>query len=163
METALLETATPPAATPLQIAGAVCFGALIGWYVYYINRHRRDDVQLSDLVTLLGVIGGTAVLALFPARSDLFGAYGIGLAGGFFGYFLVLVFLVGVSRNFTADWFLDGRRKRPERPFYIPTREEQGERVPGAMGHGPEDRKPDTTGPQAEQGSATGPRGGHTA
>lgn len=158
-----MDIASPQTATNLQIAGAGCFGALIGWYVYYINRHRRDDVQMSDLVTLIGVIGGTAVLALFPARTDLFGAYGIGLAAGFFGYFLVLVFLVGVSRNFTADWFLDGRRKRPVDPFYIPTREEQAGQVPGAMGHGPDDRKPDTSGPQGEQGSATGPRGGHTA
>lgn len=81
--------------------------------MYYINRHRKGDVQLSDLVTLLGVLGGTAVLAIFPPRSDLFGAYGIGLAVGFFSYFLVLVFLVGVSKNFDADWFLDGRYKAP--------------------------------------------------
>lgn len=98
-------------ASGIEIAGAICFGALIGWYVYYINRYRKGDVQLSDIVTLIGAIGGGAVLALFEAGTDLFGAYGIGLAVGFFGYFLVLVFLVGVSKNFDADWFLDGRRK----------------------------------------------------
>jgi len=107
-------------ASTIQLLGAGGFGALVGWYVYYINRYRKSDVQLTDLVTLLGVIGGGAVLALFPARSDLFGAYGIGLFGGFFAYFLVLVILVGVSDNFTSDWFLDGRRKRPVEPFYIP-------------------------------------------
>lgn len=100
-------------ATAIQLWGAGCFGLLIGWYVYYINRHRKGDVQLSDLVTLIGVLGGSAVLALFPAKSDLFGAYGIGLAVGFFSYFLVLVSLVGVSKNFDADWFLDGRNKPP--------------------------------------------------
>ena len=50
---------------------------------------RKDDVQLSDIVTLIGAIGGAAVLALFPEKSDLFGAYGIGLAAGFFMYFLL--------------------------------------------------------------------------
>lgn len=60
------------------------------------------------------------MLALFPAKSDLFGAYGIGLAVGFFGYFLVLIVLVGFSQNFGMDWFLDGRRKRPTGEFYIP-------------------------------------------
>ena len=98
-------------ATGIQIAGAICFGALIGWYVYYINRYRKGDVQLSDIVTIIGAIGGGAVLALFKAGTDLFGGYGIGLAIGFFGYFIVLVFLVGVSKNFDVDWFLDGRRK----------------------------------------------------
>jgi hypothetical protein len=95
----------------IQLAGAVCFGLVIGWYVYYLNRYRKGDVQLSDLVTLVGVLGGGAVLALFPAKSDLFGAYGVGLALGFFAYFVVLIILVAMSPNFSVDWFLDGRRK----------------------------------------------------
>jgi len=107
-------------ATTLQLWGAGAFGGLIGWMVYYINRYRKADVQLSDLVTLIGIIGGGAILALFPAKTDLFGAYGIGLAAGFFLYFLVLIFLVGVSPNFTADFFLDGRRKKLTDAFYIP-------------------------------------------
>lgn len=97
------------AAKTIQLIGAGAFGAVVGWYVYYINRWRKDDVQLSDIVTLLGAIGGAAVLALFPAKSDLFGAYGIGLASGFFAYFCVLVVMVNTSKGFTAAWFLDGR------------------------------------------------------
>ncbi len=107
-------------ASTLQVLGAAGFGALIGWYVYYINRYRKGDVQLSDLVTVIGVLGGGAIVALFPAGTDLFGAYGIGLFIGFFGYFVALIFLVGISKNFDVDWFLDGRRKRPEEPYYIP-------------------------------------------
>lgn len=107
-------------AVELQLVGAACFGILIGWYVYYINRYRKGDVQISDLVSVIGVVGGGAVLALFKPETDLFGAYGIGLAIGFFSYFIVLIILVTVSKNFTADWFLDGRRKRPVEPYYIP-------------------------------------------
>jgi len=104
----------------LESIGAGGFGALIGWYVYYINRYRTGDVQFSDLVTLVGVLGGGSVLALFPARTDLFGAYGIGLFAGFFGYFLILVAWVGASPNFDIDWFLDGRRKAPGKDYVIP-------------------------------------------
>lgn len=104
----------------LLIWGAGAFGLVIGWYVYFINRYRKDDVSLSDLVTLLGVIGGAAILNLFPAGSVLFGAYGIGLAIGFFAYFLVLIILVGVSKNFDADYFLDGRRRWPVAGYDIP-------------------------------------------
>jgi hypothetical protein len=107
-------------ASLLQLFGAGCFGALIGWYVYFINRYRKGQVQLSDLVTLIGVIGGGAVLALFKPETDLFGAYGIGLAIGFFGYFVVLNILVQVSSNFSVDWFLDGRRKIAKDPWEIP-------------------------------------------
>lgn len=120
------------AASTIQLLGAGGFGLLIGWYVYYINRHRKSDVQMSDLVTLLGVVGGSAVLALFPARTDLFGAYGIGLAAGFFLYFLVMAVLVARSRNFDADFFLDGRRRPPPDPAWLP------EGTIGAMGHGDE-------------------------
>jgi hypothetical protein len=98
-------------ASDLQLLGAAGFGFLLGWYVYYVNRHRRDEVQLGDIVTLVGVIGGGAVLTLFPQQTDLFGAYGIGLFAGFFGYFLMLVLLVWRS-SFTLEWFLDGRRPR---------------------------------------------------
>jgi hypothetical protein len=125
---------TEAAATTWQLAGAIGFGVVIGWQVYAINRQRKDEPTLNDLVTLIGVIGGTAVLALFPARTDLFGAFGIGLAGGFFLYFLVLIFMVGLSKgDFTVGWFLDGRRRRPRGDFYVPTRDEQAKQVLPAM------------------------------
>src|SRR5215813_3274953 len=114
------------AATALQLWGAGGFGVIIGWYIYYINRYRKGDVQLSDLVTLIGVLGGGAVLALFKAETDLFGAYGIGLAAGFFLYFILLIVLVAISKNFDADWFLDGRRRLPDGQFVIPQANPQG-------------------------------------
>jgi len=115
-----MESAQNIPATTLQIIGAFCFGLLVGWYVYYINRYRKGDVQWSDLVTLLGIIGGTAILALFPQGTDLFGAYGIGLALGFFLYLLFLLISVNISKNFNVDWFLDGRRKLPDGRVVIP-------------------------------------------
>ena len=48
--------------------------------------------------------------ALFSRDGTLFGAYGIGLAIGFFSYFFVLVVMVITSKNFGVDYFLDGRR-----------------------------------------------------
>lgn len=101
-------------ATTIQLLGAGGFGAIIGWYIYYINRYRKSDVQFSDLVTVIGIIGGSGILKLFEKGTDLFGAYGIGLFCGFFSYFIVLTILVQVSKNFDADWFLDGRRKVPK-------------------------------------------------
>jgi hypothetical protein len=112
----------------LMLLGAGCFGAVLGWYLYYVNRYRKDEVRLADLVTLVGVIGGGAVLALFPKGTVLFGAYGIGLAVGFFAYFWTLVFLVWRSKGFTTAWFLDGRRPK------IPDGEIAGQPGERAMG-----------------------------
>jgi hypothetical protein len=102
---------TVVAATRLQIIGAAGFGAIIGWLVYYINRYRTGDVQFSDLATVIGIIGGGAILALFPAKTDLFGGYGIGLAIGFFSYFLILNIQVARSDKFFVEYFIDGRSK----------------------------------------------------
>src|SRR5829696_1948002 len=52
----------------IGLVGAAGFGALIGWYVYYINRYRKSDVQFSDLTTVIGILGGAAMLNLFPRR-----------------------------------------------------------------------------------------------
>ena len=108
------------AASILQLLGAGAFGAVVGWFVYYVNRYRGGEVQLGDVVTVIAAIGGGAVLALFPAKSDLFGAYGIGLFVGFFGYLLVLVALVKQSRDFDWEWFLDGRRRTPSGTVEVP-------------------------------------------
>jgi len=110
----------PEQATTIQLVGAGFFGGLIGWFVYYINRHRTKPVQMSDLVTLIGVIGGGAILAVFPAKTDLFGSYGIGLGSGFFLYFTIQVILVGASPKFDWEFFLDGRRKRLTEDECIP-------------------------------------------
>jgi hypothetical protein len=123
-------------ASHIQLLGAGGLGFVIGWYIYYINRYRRSDVQISDLLTLIGAIGGGATTALFPAKTDLFGAYGIGLFLGFFSYFLVLIVLVGISKNFDADWFLDGRRKKPVDPYVIPDGTGPTMHPMGSEGHG---------------------------
>ena len=105
----------------IALLGAAAFGTLIGWYVYYINRYRKSDVQFSDLTTIIGIIGGAAVLNLFPSSTPLFGAYGIGLFVGFFGYFASLLLLIRSSANFDADFLLDGRRRElTGTGYYIP-------------------------------------------
>ena len=97
----------------LTALGAAGFGSIIGWLVYYINRYRKSDVQFSDLTTIIGIVGGAAVTSLFGnGDAALFGAYGIGLFIGFFGYFIALLIMVRLSGGvFTVTWFLDGRRK----------------------------------------------------
>lgn len=95
--------------------GALAFGLVIGWFTYFVNRHRTDAVSIADVASVIGALGGGAILGLFPARSVLFGAYGIGLAIGFFGYFLLLVVIVFSQRGqgWTFEWFLDGRKPQP--------------------------------------------------
>src|SRR4051812_47642642 len=109
-----------PETSAIQLWGAGCFGAVIGWFLYFINRYRTGEANFGDITTVLGVVGGAAVLALFPQSTDLFGAYGVGLAAGFFGYFIILGGLVSLSQNFDVDFFLDGRRKAPTSQYLIP-------------------------------------------
>jgi len=74
--------------------GTFFFGLVVGWIVYRIMRLRAGVAGVSDLIAILGVIGGAAVLALL--RSDaVFGWYSIGLVIGFFAYFAVGLVLYG--------------------------------------------------------------------
>lgn len=109
--------------------GAFAFGLVIGWCTYFVNRYR-SEVALGDVLTIIGAVGGGAVLALFPAGTALFSSYGVGLAVGFFGYLVVLAVIVRRA-GWGAEWFLDGRR-----PKIDPKRQVEG--VPGhrAMGEG---------------------------
>lgn len=128
------------AASLIQLLGATSFGCLIGWFIYYLNRYRKTEIKLADLVTLIGAIGGGAVLTLFPASTDLFGAYGIGLFLGFFGYFVILNILVRMSDNFDKDYFLDGRRKMPDGKWYVPEASDEPVRPMGFTGEEDENK-----------------------
>jgi uncharacterized membrane protein YeaQ/YmgE (transglycosylase-associated protein family) len=72
----------------LATIGAGCFGLVVGWITYRTLRRREGAAQLSDIATVVGAVGGAAVTTVFD-DPDVFGAYSIGLAVGFFLYFAV--------------------------------------------------------------------------
>ncbi len=74
-----------------------CFGIVIGWITHRTLR-RSQTTGLSDISSVLGAVSGAAVTALFRRDTGEFGAYCIGLAGGFFSYLIVAV------RKNAPDW-----------------------------------------------------------
>ncbi len=68
--------------------GAACFGFVVGWITYRTLRRKEGSAALSDIATVLGVVGGGTVTALFK-EADTFAWYAIGLAGGFFLYLII--------------------------------------------------------------------------
>ncbi len=85
--------------------GALCFGLVIGWITYRTLRRKEGGAALSDISTVIGAIGGAAITAIW--QDDAFEAYCIGLAVGFFGYFLVGLF---VGKGNADSWMLDPDR-----------------------------------------------------
>ena len=75
--------------------GAFWFGVVIGFVTYRTLKHKTGS-GLSDIAAVIGAIGGGAVLKLFPAGSDGFDQYCVGLAVGFFGY-LVLSLIISAA------------------------------------------------------------------
>lgn len=76
--------------------GAFAFGLVIGWITYRTLRRKEGSSALSDIATVIGAVGGAAVLALFKTEA-LFAAYSIGLAVGFFLYFIISLFVSGTD------------------------------------------------------------------
>ncbi|MFI7130047.1 hypothetical protein ACIBQ1_30430 [Nonomuraea sp. NPDC050153] len=68
----------------MAVLGAICFGLVIGWITYGTLRRRQGAAGLTDLAAVLAAVGGGAVSAL--VGPEVFGAYAVGLAIGFFGY-----------------------------------------------------------------------------
>jgi hypothetical protein len=68
--------------------GAACFGLVVGWITYRTLRRKEGAVALSDLATVIAAVGGGAVTSLFQSEV-VFAWYSIGLAIGFFLYFII--------------------------------------------------------------------------
>ncbi|HET8660190.1 MAG TPA: hypothetical protein VFM55_14470 [Micromonosporaceae bacterium] len=86
--------------------GAVCFGLVIGWVTYRTLRRREGAAALSDIATVIAAVGGTAVVALFDDQ-HLFGWYAVGLAVGFFAYFVVGMLARGKGEETWTQWMGD--------------------------------------------------------
>jgi hypothetical protein len=91
-------------AMTITIIGAAFFGLVVGWVAYRTLRRKEGNVGLSDLSTFIGIVGGGAITALFK-EAGIFGSYAIGLAVGFFAYFIVALVLEG--RKNTVTWMGD--------------------------------------------------------
>ncbi len=81
------------------IWGSLCFGAVIGWITYYTMRKNTKPRTLTDLTVVIAALVGPGILTVFPApvagtRQTMFGYYGIGLASGFFLYYVLFLLLV---------------------------------------------------------------------
>jgi NhaP-type Na+/H+ or K+/H+ antiporter len=68
----------------INAIGAACFGSVIGWCIYYSMR-RWEKYSPSQLGVLLTAVLGGVVVAFFVGSYSA-GAYGIGVAIGFFAF-----------------------------------------------------------------------------
>ena len=85
----------------MENVGAALFGLVIGWVTYRTLRRSEDKVALSDIAAVIGAVGGAAITQLFDDK-DLFAWYSVGLAVGFFAYFVIGLILEGPSK--VSSW-----------------------------------------------------------
>jgi hypothetical protein len=95
----------------VNLAGALCFGIVMGWITYRTLR-RKQGAGLSDIASVLAAIGGGTIVVLFPKEDGTFGWYAIGLAAGFFGYLIVS----WIAPEKIALWMGDDPSQIPVRP-----------------------------------------------
>lgn len=72
--------------------GALCFGLVIGWITYRALRRKKEESSVAEISSVIGAVGGAAVTALFKS-GEIFGMYCIGLAAGFFLYFVIALLI----------------------------------------------------------------------
>lgn len=84
--------------------GAFCFGLVVGWIVYRTLRRRGGQGAISDIATVIGAIGGGTVTLLYK-DPEIFGWYSVGLAIGFFAYFIIMIAVDGKDQ--WTNWMLE--------------------------------------------------------
>src|SRR5205809_8118896 len=77
------------------MSGGFWFGLVIGFVTYRTLKHKTTT-GLSDIASVIGAIGGGAVLRLFPAGTAAFDQYAMGLAMGFLLYLGLSVLIAGL-------------------------------------------------------------------
>lgn len=70
----------------MEWLGPGCFGLVVGWVCYRTLRRKADGAALGDIAGVIGAVGGATVMAVF--KNAAFDAYCVGLALGFFAYFV---------------------------------------------------------------------------
>jgi hypothetical protein len=108
----------------MLIAGALCFGLVIGWVTYRTLRRSQTN-GLSDIATIIGAVGGGAVTSLFPSGDTMFGGYCIGLAVGFFAYLAVAGIMVAQTKKHPEmaemnTWLGADPTAKPTNPTIVP-------------------------------------------
>lgn len=74
--------------TSFQLWGAAAFGLVIGWVLRFVLAHEKQ-VSMNSLGTVVATVGGAAITGLFDKDGDMFAAYSMGLAVGFFLHVLL--------------------------------------------------------------------------
>ena len=107
------ENEMPQFITWLSLVGSLCFGVVLGWVTSRTLRRVKLG-GLSDIATILGIIGGAAVTALFRRETGDFGAYCIGLMIGFFLYLIIAIKMIPPEdRKSISDWLGSDPPPRP--------------------------------------------------
>lgn len=73
--------------------GAAFFGVVVGYITYRTLARTADKAAISDLVAVIGAIGGGAITKLYEPGTTAFAWYAIGLLIGmaiFFGLYFLL-------------------------------------------------------------------------
>jgi hypothetical protein len=122
----------------------MCFGLVLGWITYYTMRKSTKPRTLSDITVIISALVGPAILAVFPApvdgRQTMFGYYGIGLALGFFLYYVIFILMLWKApRRLLRVMGLVRARRRPGTPpgEPPPTEAPPGGDLMGAHGEDP--------------------------
>ena len=118
----------------VKLVGAGFFGALIGWWCITSIATVPSGCRWETSSRSSGSSAAARFLPCFRPAATSLGRTGSASQWVSFAYFLWLLVLVAASDNFTVDFFLDGRRKKPIDPWVLPAG--PGSDSAAAMGDG---------------------------
>ena len=97
----------------IPLIGASSFGAVVGWLAHNVFQ-KAELLNVSWFASMIGVIGGGAVTAIFPQGSLMFGTYCIGLFISFFTRVIILPIIKAINEEKARDEQKKIRRQEAE-------------------------------------------------
>jgi hypothetical protein len=77
--------------------GAGSFGLVVGWVTYRKLRRDGSSAHISDIAAVIAAVGGSTVTKVIGKA--LFGWYSIGLAVGFFLYYILSIVMADSGKR----------------------------------------------------------------
>jgi len=98
----------------VAVIGALFFGAVVGWLTHNVYQ-KAELINVPWLASLIGAIGGGAIMAIFPHKTPMFGAYCIGLGLSFFLRAMLHPLRKAVEEQMALENLKDTERKNAKR------------------------------------------------
>ena len=87
----------------IDLWGAGALGLVLGWVLYFSIRGKAGQISVTEFAAIVAAVVGGTVTGTITGDPKMLGAYGLGLAAGFFALLILTALFVRKDKA-TSSW-----------------------------------------------------------